>query len=89
MSAADPSQGTPPHGGGTTHAERRGLLATCVAAAARGAEVVRAGDARRATLVWESKSRFDFVSDVDRASEAAMAGNGELRKRLVEDEMAS
>jgi len=48
-------------------------MATCVAAAARGAEAVRAGEAQRASLVWESKSRFDFVSDVDRASEAAIA----------------
>jgi len=48
-------------------------MATCVAAAARGAEAVRAGEAERERLVWESKSRFDFVSDVDRASEAAIA----------------
>ena len=53
-------------------ADRRALLATCVAAAARSAEVVRAGAERRDSLVWESKSRFDFVSDVDRASEQAL-----------------
>ena len=53
-------------------ADRRALLATCVAAAARSADVVRAGAERRDTLVWESKSRFDFVSDVDRASEQAL-----------------
>jgi myo-inositol-1(or 4)-monophosphatase len=43
-----------------------------VAAAAKGAEVVRAGAERRGSLVWESKEQFDFVSDVDRASEAAI-----------------
>jgi myo-inositol-1(or 4)-monophosphatase len=53
-------------------ADRRALLATCVAAAARSADVVRAGAERRDSLVWESKSRFDFVSDVDRASEQAL-----------------
>ncbi|MDB4885664.1 MAG: inositol monophosphatase [Gemmatimonadetes bacterium] len=73
MSAADAGQATPPGGGGTTHAERRALLATCVAAAARGTEQVRAGDARRAGLVWEAKGRFDFVSEVDRSSETAIA----------------
>ncbi len=54
-------------------AERRALLATCVAAAARAAEIVRAGAEGRASLAWESKGRFDFVSDVDRASESALA----------------
>ena len=54
------------------HADRRALLATCVAAAARSAEVVRLGAEGSGTLVWESKSRFDFVSDVDRASEQAL-----------------
>jgi myo-inositol-1(or 4)-monophosphatase len=53
--------------------DRRALLATCVAAAARAAEIVRAGAERRGALVWESKSRFDFVSDVDRSSETALA----------------
>ena len=62
MNAADTGQGN-----------YRGLLATCVAAAARSAEVIRAGAARRGALTWESKSRFDFVSEVDRASEAALS----------------
>jgi len=44
-----------------------------VAAAARAAEIIRAGAANRASLTWENKSRADFVSDVDRASEAAIA----------------
>ncbi|MDB4880585.1 MAG: Inositol-monophosphatase [Gemmatimonadetes bacterium] len=75
MSASDASQAN------DVHRSARALLATCVAAAARGAEAVRAGDARRAGLVWESKSRFDFVSDVDRASEAAIAETVRQRHR--------
>ncbi|CAN5905479.1 inositol monophosphatase family protein [soil metagenome] len=51
----------------------RALLATCVAAAARSAEVIRDGAGRRGSLHWEPKSRFDFVSEVDRASEAALS----------------
>ncbi len=57
----------------TTHADRRALLATCVSAVVRCAEVVREGAARRATLTWESKGAFDFVSEIDRASESALA----------------
>jgi myo-inositol-1(or 4)-monophosphatase len=75
MSASDASQGIPDPvtaPAATSHAERRGLLATCVAAAARAAEVVRAGAEQRASLSWEPKGRFDFVSEVDRASEAAL-----------------
>lgn len=77
MSAADASQGnhhdtSRPRATPGERADRRALLATCVAAAARSAEVVRAGAEQRDTLVWESKSKFDFVSDVDRASEQAL-----------------
>jgi myo-inositol-1(or 4)-monophosphatase len=74
MSAARASQANH-HAASRTdigHADRRALLATCVAAAARSADVVRAGAERRDSLVWESKSRFDFVSDVDRASEPVL-----------------
>ncbi|HEX7680323.1 MAG TPA: inositol monophosphatase family protein, partial [Thermoanaerobaculia bacterium] len=49
------------------------MLATCVAAAAKAADVVRAGAARRDNLVWESKSRSDFVSQVDRDSESTLS----------------
>jgi myo-inositol-1(or 4)-monophosphatase len=71
MSAADASQAN--HGArAADRSDRRALLATCVAAAARSAEVVRTGAERRESLVWESKSTFDFVSDVDRASEQAL-----------------
>jgi myo-inositol-1(or 4)-monophosphatase len=75
MSASDASQGIPAkeHAPAASHSERRALLATCVAAAARAADVVRAGAERRGTLTWEAKSKFDFVSDVDRASEAVLA----------------
>jgi myo-inositol-1(or 4)-monophosphatase len=69
MSASDAGQGTTP----TSHADRRVLLATCVAAAARGAEVLRGAAERRGSLVWEAKSQFDFVSEADRDSEAAVA----------------
>jgi myo-inositol-1(or 4)-monophosphatase len=55
------------------HAERRALLATCVAAAVRGAEVIRGFTSERRTLEWEEKARADFVSAVDRASEQAIA----------------
>jgi myo-inositol-1(or 4)-monophosphatase len=74
MSASDASQANRETSAApaASHAERRALLATCVAAAAKAADVVRAGAERRTTLTWESKGRFDFVSDVDRASEAAL-----------------
>jgi myo-inositol-1(or 4)-monophosphatase len=83
MSASDASQGIPrsAHAPAASHAERRALLATCVAAAARAAEVVRSGSERRHTLTWEAKSPFDFVSDVDRASEAAIAETVRQRHR--------
>jgi myo-inositol-1(or 4)-monophosphatase len=44
-----------------------------VAAAARGADVVRKGAERRQSLVWETKGFNDFVSEIDRASEAVIA----------------
>jgi myo-inositol-1(or 4)-monophosphatase len=72
MSASDASQGTE-SSASLSRADTRALLTTCVAAAARGAEVVRAGAERRVTLVWESKGHNDFVSEVDRASEAVIA----------------
>ena len=76
MSASDASQAresTPTATPAASHSERRALLATCVAAAARAADVVRVGAERRPTLAWEAKGRFDFVSDVDRDSESALA----------------
>src|SRR4051812_42193433 len=71
MSVPDPSQRSGA-ASRTSSPAHRALLATCVAAAARGAEVIRSFEGRRATLQWEEKSRTDFVSDVDRASEHAI-----------------
>src|SRR5262249_36825202 len=36
------------------------------------AEIIREGAARRHAIVWEQKSEFDFVSDVDRRAELAI-----------------
>ena len=55
------------------HNNSRALLATCVAAAARAAEIIQRGAAARYSLTWELKSPTDFVSDVDRDSERAIA----------------
>lgn len=70
----------------------RALLATCVAAAARAAEIIRAGAERRDTLTWESKSRGDFVSDVDRDAEQAIGDTIAARHadaRILAEEMSS
>ena len=50
----------------------RALLASCVAAAVRGGEIVRAGAATAGSLTWDVKTPADFVSDVDRNSEQAL-----------------
>ena len=76
MSRPEPSQATASPAGAAptaTHAERRALLATCVAAAVRGADVIRGFAQRHDLLEWEEKARSDFVTDVDRASEEAVA----------------
>jgi myo-inositol-1(or 4)-monophosphatase len=69
MSAGEASQ---PTTSAPRASEWRALLATCVAAAAKGAEVIRSHESSRAQLEWESKSHADFVSIVDRASEEAI-----------------
>jgi myo-inositol-1(or 4)-monophosphatase len=51
----------------------RALLATCVAGAARAAEIIRERSHDRRSLDWEVKSHADFVTDVDRAAEQAIA----------------
>ena len=51
----------------------RHLLATCVAAAAKAAEVIRAHTPGLAALDWQSKGAADFVTVVDRAAEEALA----------------
>jgi myo-inositol-1(or 4)-monophosphatase len=71
MSAPESSQAISPKAL-PGHAERRALLATCVACVVRGAEIVRAGAANLGRLTWEEKAPADFVTDVDRASEAAI-----------------
>jgi myo-inositol-1(or 4)-monophosphatase len=53
--------------------DKRALLATCVTAAAKAAEHIRAGAARRPELQWQTKSAADFVSEVDHAAEHALA----------------
>src|SRR5579859_2830320 len=50
----------------------RALLTTCVAAAAKAGDLIRQRSGNRATIVWEEKSRADFVSDVDRGAEEAI-----------------
>jgi|SRR6185503_1247991 len=52
---------------------QRALLATCVAAAAKAGETIRAMSADRSAIRWENKARADFVSDVDRSAERAIA----------------
>ena len=53
-------------------AERRALLATCVAAAVKGSEAVRSHAQNLSALEWEEKARADYVSAADRDSEAAI-----------------
>jgi len=50
----------------------RALLATCVAAAVRAAEVVRLAAANLSAVHWEVKGPADFVSAVDRGAEEAL-----------------
>jgi len=45
------------------------LLEICVEAARRGAGVIRNATRDREKLIWESKGRSDFVSEVDKSSE--------------------
>jgi myo-inositol-1(or 4)-monophosphatase len=54
-------------------ADRRALQATCVAAAVRAADVIRAAAARLHDVTWEQKGPSDFVSQVDRDAEAALS----------------
>ena len=50
------------------------LLDVALEAARGGAGVIRDATAQRKKLVWETKGRSDFVSEVDKASERAIAG---------------
>jgi myo-inositol-1(or 4)-monophosphatase len=58
------------------------LLDVALEAARSGASVIRAATAGRGKLVWESKGRSDFVSEVDKASERAITDV--IRRRLPE-----
>src|ERR1051326_449477 len=79
MSAPKPSQANANHAIDAanvtlraTAADRRALLATCVAAAVKGADQVRAHARNLTTLRWDEKARADYVSDADRDSEHAI-----------------
>lgn len=71
MSAPERSQASeePARDINASPSERRALLATCVAAAVKGADEVRSAATRLSELQWEVKARADFVSEADRASE--------------------
>ena len=58
------------------------LLDVSLEAARRGAEVIRDATSQRDKLVWETKGRSDFVSEVDKASEREIAAI--IRRRLPE-----
>jgi len=49
------------------------LLDVALEAARSGARVIRDATAQREKLVWETKGQSDFVSEVDKASERAIA----------------
>ena len=49
------------------------LLEIALEAARAGARVIRDATAQREKIVWETKGRSDFVSEVDKASERAIA----------------
>ena len=75
MNAEERLQATSGALAAASRAESRALLATCVAAAAKGAEAIRARagtDAARQALEWEAKGVADYVTEVDRASETAV-----------------
>ena len=52
-----------------TDRDNRELLDVALEAARAAASLIRDATARREHLVWETKSRSDFVSEVDKASE--------------------
>ena len=49
------------------------LLAACVAAAKQAAAIIESGAARLTGIRWESKTESDFVSEIDRDAESAVA----------------
>lgn len=57
----------------STVSQSAALLGTCVEAAKVAAEIISSAAGRRSSIHWEEKSGFDFVSEVDRAAETAIA----------------
>ena len=75
MSAPEPSQAnanSPSVTARTVAGDKRALLATCVAAAVKGAEAVRSPAQHLSDLEWEEKARADYVSAADRDSETSI-----------------
>src|SRR5258707_744802 len=72
MSSPEPSQASGPSRA-SAQPDARVLMATCVSAAVRASAIVQDGAFNRGRLTWQSKGPSDFVTDVDRASEAATA----------------
>jgi myo-inositol-1(or 4)-monophosphatase len=79
MSAHEPSQANANHAPNSpavtsqmAASDLRALLATCVAAAVKGAEAVRGHAQHLSDLAWEEKARADYVSAADRDSETAI-----------------
>jgi len=79
MSAQEPSQANAKHAPNSptvtsqmAPSDLRALLATCVAAAVKGAEAVRGHAQHLSDLAWEEKARADYVTAADRDSETAI-----------------
>src|SRR6266513_1285434 len=72
MSAPEGVQPTSDARASIARGERRALLSTCVAAAARAAELIRRHAANLEAVTWEVKSQADFVSNADREAETAI-----------------
>ena len=71
MSAPEGVQPTSDARASIARGERRALLSTCVAAAARAAELIRRHAANLEAVTWEVKSQADFVSNADREAETS------------------
>src|SRR5512138_430389 len=75
MSAQEPSQAnanSPSVTARMATSDKRALLATCVAAAVKGADAVREHAGHLFDLEWEEKARADYVSAADRDSETVI-----------------
>jgi myo-inositol-1(or 4)-monophosphatase len=56
------------------------LLEACVSAAKPAADIISSAASRLSEIRWETKTGSDFVSEVDRSAEQAIAG--EIRRRF-------